>query len=145
MASLKISEKLEGKSLTINFNFPLNYKLSKIIEFKRYITDFGKDKSNKEDLFFQELESLKQFTITNKEKREEYINLVKFRRELKKFIEKTVQEAEQLKSERNYTEFSFSFRNLRISRNDKNFRSFWDIEDEARSLLREYISWSESW
>ena len=92
MASLKISERSEDKSLTLNLDFPLNYKLNKIFEFKRYVLDFGKNDSNKEDPFFQELESLKQFTITNKEKREEYINLVKFRRELKKFIEQTVQE-----------------------------------------------------
>ncbi|HEC37390.1 MAG TPA: hypothetical protein ENI29_04080, partial [bacterium] len=64
MASLKISEKSESKSLMLNLDFPVNYKLDRILAFKRYILDFGRDDSNKEDSFFQELESLKQFTIT---------------------------------------------------------------------------------
>ena len=92
MASLKISEKLESKSQIVNLDFPLNYNLKKIIAFKEFVLNFGKNDSDKEDHFCQELESLKKFTVTNKEKREEFINLVKFRRNLKKFIEHTIQQ-----------------------------------------------------
>ena len=97
MASLKISEKLEGNSLILNSDFPLNYNSEKIIAFKEFVLNFEKNNSDIEAHFCQELESMKKFTVTNEEKREEFINLVKFRRDLKKFKEQTIQEGSGFK------------------------------------------------
>ncbi|HEC39188.1 MAG TPA: hypothetical protein ENI29_13195 [bacterium] len=148
MASLKISEKSESKSLILNLDFPVNYKLDRILAFKRYILDFGRDDSNKEDSFFQELESLKQFTITNKEKREEYINLVKFRRDLKKFIEQTVQEYLRVNYQTpEYKKISEKLKNVnikqRLARRNKNkdkvqkLEKFISFLEEGEEIIKD--------